>query len=221
MNNGGCDCTCKDTSTGVRCSCPIGFTLQPDGKTCKGQTVCPQKNPCHWNYDLSQWNCVESLFKVPWSHLFPQILTSVSITMAAASTSAGTPSAALSVTAEKASSCWQMNALVKVGVDLLLFIHMLHSQHNTRRHFWCHLLFCRSCLMRSKRPDFEFFCDYEVAWFKLEIKKSGISYLTDQKTFITSPGLGTELFFSYILCFKRPIIWFCVYWFSVTGLHFC
>lgn len=38
VNNGGCDCTCKDTSTGVRCSCPVGFTLQPDGKTCKGQT---------------------------------------------------------------------------------------------------------------------------------------------------------------------------------------
>lgn len=37
VNNGGCDCTCKDTSTGVRCSCPVGFTLQPDGKTCKGR----------------------------------------------------------------------------------------------------------------------------------------------------------------------------------------
>lgn len=43
VNNGGCDCTCKDTSTGVRCSCPVGFTLQPDGKTCKGQTVGPQQ----------------------------------------------------------------------------------------------------------------------------------------------------------------------------------
>uniref|UniRef100_A0AAQ4RW05 Signal peptide, CUB domain, EGF-like 2 n=1 Tax=Gasterosteus aculeatus aculeatus TaxID=481459 RepID=A0AAQ4RW05_GASAC len=40
-NNGGCDCTCKDTSTGVRCSCPVGFTLQPDGKTCKGQPAGP------------------------------------------------------------------------------------------------------------------------------------------------------------------------------------
>ncbi|MEQ2217049.1 hypothetical protein XENOCAPTIV_007100, partial [Xenoophorus captivus] len=38
LNNGGCDSTCKDTSTGVRCSCPDGFTLQPDGKSCKGQT---------------------------------------------------------------------------------------------------------------------------------------------------------------------------------------
>lgn len=37
VNNGGCDRTCKDTATGVRCSCPVGFTLQPDGKTCKGQ----------------------------------------------------------------------------------------------------------------------------------------------------------------------------------------
>lgn len=36
VNNGGCDSTCKDTSTGVRCSCPVGFTLQPDGKSCKG-----------------------------------------------------------------------------------------------------------------------------------------------------------------------------------------
>lgn len=37
VNNGGCDRTCKDTATGVRCSCPVGFALQPDGKTCKGQ----------------------------------------------------------------------------------------------------------------------------------------------------------------------------------------
>ena len=137
VNNGGCDCTCKDTSTGVRCSCPIGFTLQPDGKTCKGQTVCPQKNSSHWNNDLSQWNCIENHVKMPWSHLSPQILTSVSITTAAASTFAGTPLAALSVTAEKASSCWQMNALVKVGTDLVLFIQMLHSQHYTSRHLWC------------------------------------------------------------------------------------
>lgn len=36
VNNGGCDRTCKDTSTGVHCSCPVGFTLQLDGKTCKG-----------------------------------------------------------------------------------------------------------------------------------------------------------------------------------------
>lgn len=39
VNNGGCDRTCKDTATGVRCSCPVGFTLQPDGKTCKGQLL--------------------------------------------------------------------------------------------------------------------------------------------------------------------------------------
>uniref|UniRef100_A0A8C0AXU3 Signal peptide, CUB domain and EGF like domain containing 2 n=1 Tax=Buteo japonicus TaxID=224669 RepID=A0A8C0AXU3_9AVES len=37
VNNGGCDRTCKDTSTGVHCSCPVGFTLQFDGKTCKGK----------------------------------------------------------------------------------------------------------------------------------------------------------------------------------------
>ncbi|XP_067902984.1 signal peptide, CUB and EGF-like domain-containing protein 2 [Heterodontus francisci] len=40
VNNGGCDRTCKDTSTGVRCSCPVGFTLQPDGKTCKDIDEC-------------------------------------------------------------------------------------------------------------------------------------------------------------------------------------
>ncbi|XP_030271270.1 signal peptide, CUB and EGF-like domain-containing protein 2 isoform X8 [Sparus aurata] len=44
VNNGGCDCTCKDTSTGVRCSCPIGFTLQPDGKTCKDIDECEHHN---------------------------------------------------------------------------------------------------------------------------------------------------------------------------------
>ncbi|XP_037016696.2 signal peptide, CUB and EGF-like domain-containing protein 1 isoform X3 [Artibeus jamaicensis] len=40
VNNGGCDRTCKDTATGVRCSCPVGFTLQPDGKTCKETGKC-------------------------------------------------------------------------------------------------------------------------------------------------------------------------------------
>uniref|UniRef100_A0A4X2KKR3 Signal peptide, CUB and EGF-like domain-containing protein 2 n=1 Tax=Vombatus ursinus TaxID=29139 RepID=A0A4X2KKR3_VOMUR len=40
VNNGGCDRTCKDTATGVRCSCPVGFALQPDGKTCKDIDEC-------------------------------------------------------------------------------------------------------------------------------------------------------------------------------------
>ncbi|XP_056134992.1 signal peptide, CUB and EGF-like domain-containing protein 2 [Lampris incognitus] len=44
VNNGGCDCTCKDTSTGVRCSCPVGFILQPDGKTCKDINECELNN---------------------------------------------------------------------------------------------------------------------------------------------------------------------------------
>ncbi|XP_054626797.1 signal peptide, CUB and EGF-like domain-containing protein 2 isoform X5 [Dunckerocampus dactyliophorus] len=44
VNNGGCDCTCKDTSTGVRCSCPVGFTLQPDAKTCKDIDECEVQN---------------------------------------------------------------------------------------------------------------------------------------------------------------------------------
>ncbi|KAI3366516.1 hypothetical protein L3Q82_000645 [Scortum barcoo] len=44
VNNGGCDRTCKDTATGVRCSCPVGFTLQPDGKTCKDIDECQENN---------------------------------------------------------------------------------------------------------------------------------------------------------------------------------
>uniref|UniRef100_A0A663MAU5 Signal peptide, CUB domain and EGF like domain containing 1 n=1 Tax=Athene cunicularia TaxID=194338 RepID=A0A663MAU5_ATHCN len=44
VNNGGCDRTCKDTATGVRCSCPVGFTLQPDGKTCKDIDECLVNN---------------------------------------------------------------------------------------------------------------------------------------------------------------------------------
>ncbi|KAK1159790.1 hypothetical protein AOXY_G21211 [Acipenser oxyrinchus oxyrinchus] len=44
VNNGGCDRTCKDTSTGVRCSCPVGFTLQTDGKTCKDIDECQFHN---------------------------------------------------------------------------------------------------------------------------------------------------------------------------------
>ncbi|KAA0723252.1 Signal peptide, CUB and EGF-like domain-containing protein 2 [Triplophysa tibetana] len=44
VNNGGCDSTCKDTSTGVRCSCPVGFTLQPDVKSCKDIDECEVHN---------------------------------------------------------------------------------------------------------------------------------------------------------------------------------
>ncbi|XP_040183817.1 signal peptide, CUB and EGF-like domain-containing protein 2 isoform X3 [Rana temporaria] len=44
VNNGGCDRTCRDTSTGVRCSCPVGFTLQFDGKTCKDVDECQSNN---------------------------------------------------------------------------------------------------------------------------------------------------------------------------------
>uniref|UniRef100_A0A8D1BKD4 Signal peptide, CUB domain and EGF like domain containing 2 n=1 Tax=Sus scrofa TaxID=9823 RepID=A0A8D1BKD4_PIG len=44
VGNGGCDRTCKDTATGVRCSCPIGFTLQPDGKTCRDVDECQTRN---------------------------------------------------------------------------------------------------------------------------------------------------------------------------------
>uniref|UniRef100_A0A8D0N633 Signal peptide, CUB and EGF-like domain-containing protein 2 n=1 Tax=Sus scrofa TaxID=9823 RepID=A0A8D0N633_PIG len=44
VGNGGCDRTCKDTATGVRCSCPVGFTLQPDGKTCRDVDECQTRN---------------------------------------------------------------------------------------------------------------------------------------------------------------------------------
>ncbi|XP_029575085.1 signal peptide, CUB and EGF-like domain-containing protein 3 isoform X2 [Salmo trutta] len=44
VNNGGCDSTCHDAVTGVRCSCPVGFTLQPDRKTCKDIDECRLNN---------------------------------------------------------------------------------------------------------------------------------------------------------------------------------
>uniref|UniRef100_A0A8C5NGY8 Signal peptide, CUB and EGF-like domain-containing protein 2 n=1 Tax=Gouania willdenowi TaxID=441366 RepID=A0A8C5NGY8_GOUWI len=44
VNNGGCDSTCHDSVTGVRCSCPVGFTLQPDRKTCKDIDECRLNN---------------------------------------------------------------------------------------------------------------------------------------------------------------------------------
>ncbi|KAM9446034.1 signal peptide, CUB and EGF-like domain-containing protein 3 isoform 1-T1 [Clarias gariepinus] len=44
VNNGGCDSTCHDALTGVRCSCPVGFTLQPDRKTCKDIDECRMSN---------------------------------------------------------------------------------------------------------------------------------------------------------------------------------
>lgn len=42
VNNGGCDSKCHDAATGVHCSCPVGFMLQPDRKTCKGEEACTQ-----------------------------------------------------------------------------------------------------------------------------------------------------------------------------------
>ncbi|XP_043932505.1 signal peptide, CUB and EGF-like domain-containing protein 3 isoform X2 [Protopterus annectens] len=44
VNNGGCDSTCHDAITGVRCSCPVGFALQPDRKTCKDIDECRLNN---------------------------------------------------------------------------------------------------------------------------------------------------------------------------------
>ncbi|KAK1790360.1 hypothetical protein P4O66_014256, partial [Electrophorus voltai] len=61
VNNGGCDRTCKDTATGVRCSCPVGFTLQPDGKTCKDEIAGTQeKDPCAgsgWHVPVVRITC--------------------------------------------------------------------------------------------------------------------------------------------------------------------
>ncbi|KAM6977183.1 signal peptide, CUB and EGF-like domain-containing protein 3 isoform 3-T3 [Aplochiton taeniatus] len=46
VNNGGCDSTCHDAVTGVRCSCPVGFTLQPDRKSCKDIDECSFDRAC-------------------------------------------------------------------------------------------------------------------------------------------------------------------------------
>ncbi|XP_064354328.1 signal peptide, CUB and EGF-like domain-containing protein 3 isoform X8 [Dromaius novaehollandiae] len=44
VNNGGCDSKCHDAATGVHCSCPMGFMLQPDRKTCKDIDECRLSN---------------------------------------------------------------------------------------------------------------------------------------------------------------------------------
>ncbi|XP_019369696.1 PREDICTED: signal peptide, CUB and EGF-like domain-containing protein 3 isoform X6 [Gavialis gangeticus] len=44
VNNGGCENKCQDAATGVQCSCPMGFTLQVDRKTCKDIDECGQNN---------------------------------------------------------------------------------------------------------------------------------------------------------------------------------
>ncbi|XP_071809582.1 signal peptide, CUB and EGF-like domain-containing protein 2 isoform X4 [Asterias amurensis] len=44
LNNGGCDRVCLDTPTGVRCSCPDGFELQIDGRTCRDIDECEISN---------------------------------------------------------------------------------------------------------------------------------------------------------------------------------
>ncbi|XP_040193719.1 signal peptide, CUB and EGF-like domain-containing protein 3 isoform X1 [Rana temporaria] len=44
VNNGGCDSRCHDAVTGVHCSCPMGFMLQADRKTCKDIDECRVNN---------------------------------------------------------------------------------------------------------------------------------------------------------------------------------
>ncbi|KAM4797487.1 signal peptide, CUB and EGF-like domain-containing protein 3 isoform 4-T4 [Rhinophrynus dorsalis] len=44
VNNGGCDSRCHDAATGVHCSCPMGFMLQADRKTCKDIDECRMNN---------------------------------------------------------------------------------------------------------------------------------------------------------------------------------
>ncbi|KAM3934404.1 signal peptide, CUB and EGF-like domain-containing protein 3 isoform 2-T2 [Leptodactylus fuscus] len=44
VNNGGCDSRCHDAFTGVHCSCPMGFMLQGDRKTCKDIDECRVNN---------------------------------------------------------------------------------------------------------------------------------------------------------------------------------
>ncbi|XP_068125510.1 signal peptide, CUB and EGF-like domain-containing protein 3 isoform X3 [Hyperolius riggenbachi] len=44
VNNGGCDSRCHDAITGVHCSCPMGFMLQADRKTCKDIDECRINN---------------------------------------------------------------------------------------------------------------------------------------------------------------------------------
>lgn len=65
VNNGGCDSTCHDSVTGVRCSCPVGFTLQPDRKTCKGKVTFSQAVPVQL---LPHDCCQENGFVLPKEH---------------------------------------------------------------------------------------------------------------------------------------------------------
>lgn len=57
VNNGGCDSKCHDAATGVHCSCPMGFMLQPDRKTCKGRGV--RAGP---GCSLLAFGCLRALF---------------------------------------------------------------------------------------------------------------------------------------------------------------
>ena len=130
VNNGGCDCTCKDTSTGVRCSCPVGFTLQPDGKTCKGQIHSqshppPPSHPTERLYrsasPLSRTRSWPSLQAPLSRRSFSQISTSASSTTVAVNTSARTPLAASCVTVGRASSCSLTSVPAKVGSSSALY----------------------------------------------------------------------------------------------------
>ena len=39
VDNGGCDKNCTNTAGSFECSCPAGYNLLSDGKTCEGEHI--------------------------------------------------------------------------------------------------------------------------------------------------------------------------------------
>ena len=45
-NNGGCSHNCQQTTIGARCTCPLGYKLHTDGRTCLDVNECDFDNAC-------------------------------------------------------------------------------------------------------------------------------------------------------------------------------
>lgn len=96
-----CNFLCKNTEGSYLCSCPRGYILQPDGKTCKGKFA----------VTLLNWLSVQCLaFANLLISRFTQIWTSAQPNSTTASSCASTPSVASPVNVPQASRSTRQHA---------------------------------------------------------------------------------------------------------------
>lgn len=78
-----CNFLCKNTEGSYLCSCPRGYSLQPDGKTCRGDFHLSKINHSSFGYKLN--------LKLHWRfHFCPQTWTNARLSNTTASSTAST-----------------------------------------------------------------------------------------------------------------------------------